>query len=45
MERDFLAEKSGPMSLAQRRGMVERVHPSSSIARQRVLLGVSRLLA
>ena len=30
------------MSLAQRCGMVDRVHPSLSTARQRVLLGVSR---
>ena len=30
------------MSLAQRRGMVNLEHPSLSIARQCVLLGVSR---
>ena len=42
MERDFLSEQVRSMSLAQRRGMVDREHLLLSIARQCALLGGAR---
>ena len=42
VERDFLSEQVRSMSLAQRRGMVDREHLLLSIARQCALLGVAR---
>ncbi|MDA0263403.1 MAG: IS3 family transposase [Chloroflexi bacterium] len=42
VERDFLWERSGPMSRERRREMVDRRHPALSTVRQCALLGVSR---
>ena len=42
VERDFLSERSGPMSLAQWREMADREHPKLPIVRRCALLGVAR---
>ena len=45
VERDFLAERSGPresMSRERRREMVDREHPALSTLRQCALMGISR---
>ncbi|MDA0735437.1 MAG: IS3 family transposase [Chloroflexi bacterium] len=42
VERDFLAERSGPMSRQRRREMVDRRHQMLSTVRQCALLGISR---
>ena len=39
-DRDFLAERSGAMSLEQRRRMVDRRHPNLSTVRRCTLLGI-----
>ncbi|MFQ6031227.1 MAG: IS3 family transposase [Dehalococcoidia bacterium] len=42
VERDFLADRSGPMSRERRREMVDRQHPALSTVRQCTLLDISR---